>query len=414
MMFNETFLTSKNQDCLGQILSFLACKDLSNVARTSKLLQHTIYEADDEQGYIDLIWQGAEQALTNPWDKQSLCTKGSRRVGSSAREHCHLFTIASKAAKKSERSDEIEEDRIKVDGLLANLMNVRGYDAESIAEKKTICAEGWDAYVEEVAAKVAAEAAANLEIEQNSAEKSQDMAHRVDEIGLQLEEKWRKLQDLTKPEKIYHHFVFVRLTKASSGEVISEGFCEAFQMFPWCAGLDLTHDFRYEPGWDISQGLQIMLDFESLKQSEEIQNFLLAHSSTESMVDAMGDQGSGINLTAVVIDRRNHNVQCLFRQDPMEQSRLPVIRPGAGVCDGFVNHSFPLEPSWGHDSIQLGPSPSSDLFFLSFHLSLCVATLDDRRLLIPILEVYVKEDRSAFNHAICRHLLNSPRFEQFG
>mmetsp|Transcript_45929 Transcript_45929/g.111251 ORF Transcript_45929/g.111251 Transcript_45929/m.111251 type:complete len:405 (+) Transcript_45929:227-1441(+) len=404
MMFHETFLQSKNQDCLGQVLSFLTCKDLANVARTSKVLQRTIFEEDDVQGYINLIWQGAEQALTNPWDKQSIFAKGIRRVGSNARKHCHLFAIASKAAKECERSDEIEEDRIMVDGVLADLMNVRGFDAESVAEKKEIGAK---------ASETMDDAVANLEFKPIRDEELEEMQQHAREKQLQLAEKWEKLGQLSEPKKTYHHSVFVRLTKASSGEVISEGFCGAEQKLPWFAGLEMSRDCSSCFGI-MAQGLQIMLDFESLKQSEEIQNFLLAHSSTESMVDAMGDQGSGINLTAVVIDRRNHNVQCLFRQDPMEQSRLPVIRPGAGVCDGFVNHSFPLEPSWGHDSIQLGPSPSSDLFFLSFHLSLCVATLDDRRLLIPILEVYVKEDRSAFNHAICRHLLNSPRFEQFG
>ena len=50
MIFHEVFNWSQNDNCLGQILSFLTCHDLANVAKTCKVLQKTIaiFETGDE------------------------------------------------------------------------------------------------------------------------------------------------------------------------------------------------------------------------------------------------------------------------------------------------------------------------------------------------------------------------------
>ncbi|CAJ1966221.1 unnamed protein product [Cylindrotheca closterium] len=97
-MFTETFLQVKNQDCLEQVLSFLTCKELANVGRTTKTLQYAIFEANDKEGNINLVWTGAEQALTNnpSCDEQ---VKKTRRMGANAREHSRMFSAAPQKVK---------------------------------------------------------------------------------------------------------------------------------------------------------------------------------------------------------------------------------------------------------------------------------------------------------------------------
>ena len=116
-MFVDTFLRSKNQDCLGQVLSFLTCQELANVTRTTKVLSQRIFQDDENESDLNLIWEGAEQLLTNPWNRHSLdAPLVIRRTGSNAREHCLLFTKPWIAAKSYGLSwDLFEADRMKVD-----------------------------------------------------------------------------------------------------------------------------------------------------------------------------------------------------------------------------------------------------------------------------------------------------------
>jgi len=99
-MFTETFLQTKNQDCLEQVLSFSACKELANVGRTSKTLFRTIFKSNEQEGNINLMWQGAEHALTsNPaaaaGDEVEFFCEKARKLGPNAREHSRLFATAS-------------------------------------------------------------------------------------------------------------------------------------------------------------------------------------------------------------------------------------------------------------------------------------------------------------------------------
>ena len=74
------------------------------------------------------------------------------------------------------------------------------------------------------------------------------------------------------PKKTCHREVFARITRAPTGKVISEGFCEILQRSNWRAGLELQRDFLLfnRP----RQEADIILDFESLRQSEAMQDFL--------------------------------------------------------------------------------------------------------------------------------------------
>lgn len=396
-MFEEAFLRSKNHDCLSQVLSFLKCHELANVARTCKVLQHTIFETDELESNVDLIWQGAEEKLTNRLDVQPI-VKEYRRVGSNAREHCHLFTIASKAAKECELSDEIDENRIKVDGVLANLMNVRGYDAASVAEKKAIG---------ERETRAPEEAFSPMDfrrVDSMSDAEHQENKRQAQEAESLRKEKWEKMKELRAPTKTYHHNVFVRITRTATGDLISEGFCKFWQKFPWFAGLELSRDYR---GFqNMNQGLQISLIFESLKQSEEMQGFLGSLSTGVNMFDAMRGRGLGIKLTAVVIDRRNHSTQCLFQQHLTEDHSLRMVGPGYGAFCGARNHEFSARPRWEPDSIQLGPSVAEDLYYLDFSLCLNVVEYTDGSLIfLPTFEVNVQEDRRAHNRALAEALM---------
>mmetsp|Transcript_1127 Transcript_1127/g.2252 ORF Transcript_1127/g.2252 Transcript_1127/m.2252 type:complete len:323 (+) Transcript_1127:1867-2835(+) len=242
-VFTASFLQMKNQDCLEQILSFLTCEELASTARTSKTLQHTIFEESEEECHVNMIWHGAEVGLVTPRDRPFFCVE-KRRFGSNAREHCHLFMIASKAATTWERSTEIEEDRIMVDGVLTNLMNVRGFDAASVAEKKAIgalatlaLATGIDDEAEAGGREVIFEesldeAEAGIEIilndsfDDDGSEAGDSLVETLEDQVLRVVETCAKLSQLTPPEKEYHHRVFVRVTRVANGEMICQGFCK--------------------------------------------------------------------------------------------------------------------------------------------------------------------------------------------
>ena len=73
---------------------------------------------------------------TDSQDRYGTRMLSKRRIGSNSREHCLLVARASKAAKERELSSETESNPILVDGLLTDLMHMRAYDAEGIAEKE--------------------------------------------------------------------------------------------------------------------------------------------------------------------------------------------------------------------------------------------------------------------------------------
>lgn len=239
MTFDEVFLQSQNHDCLAQVLSFLACSELASAARSAKVLHETIFGSGHEEGNVNLIWQGAEDKLTNPFDFKSTSSERRMRVGADAREHCHLFALASKAAKECEYSDNVEENRMKVDGFLADLMHVRGFDAEGIEEKKAL-AEHETRTIEEASAETEIRP---VDIESMSDEELEARRQKAREQEERREEKWDRLKELTPPTKTCHHDVFVRISQSTTNEIISEGFCASEQKLPWFAGLELTRDY---------------------------------------------------------------------------------------------------------------------------------------------------------------------------
>jgi len=308
-----------------------------------------------------VIWQGAEYAVTNRWDKRVFFDEENWRIGSNAREHCRLFATASKAAMAIEMSDEIEDDRVIVDGMLANLLNVRGCDAESVAEKKAIGAKETRT-VEEAAA----------EVQFKTVILSADALKARREQKLRRKEKIKKLKKLTPPDKPNHHEVFVRITRQSSGEVVSQGFCEVHQKLPWWVGLDnMARKLMPRGPW---HGLQILLDFESLKQSEEIQSLQDLYSSGGRRISR--DMAIGFEVMAVMIDKRNHSVRCLFQQDRSKEIEFRKVDRG---------YHFYLDSEWGReDMIQLGPLK------------------DGGFLVLPSLEVDIQPDMSVLDHAHMR------------
>ncbi|CAJ1966447.1 unnamed protein product [Cylindrotheca closterium] len=396
-MFTETFLQAKNQDCLEQVLSFLACKELANVGRTSKSLHHSIFEANETEGNVSMIWQGAEQALTNPGrDKREFFSAKTQRIGSNAREHCRLFATASKAAKVFEMIDEMveEEDRVMVDGVLANLMNVRDHDAKNVAEKKAIGAKDEQKTLEEGAS----------EQEWTRVEMDEDFAKSRKEKELRREERINELRQLSPPDAPDNHEVFVRITRASSGEVISQGFCGTGQKFPWWFGLDIGKEaVAFGP----PQGFQIFLDFESLKQSEEMQSFQEYYSEPEGQHgdnSTTGFMTLGFNMTALIIDKRNYKVHCLFQHDQTEDI---TCRRSMNQSFGFTRdldvYEYRLNPKWGHAVVQLGPSMCDDRYYLSYSLSLYVAHLKNGGcLFLPSLDVDISPDSSVWNLSMQR------------
>mmetsp|Transcript_46421 Transcript_46421/g.112529 ORF Transcript_46421/g.112529 Transcript_46421/m.112529 type:complete len:391 (-) Transcript_46421:31-1203(-) len=371
-MLVETFLQGKNQDCLEQVLSFLTCNDLANVGSTSDTLHQSIFKANEEEGNINVIWQGAEYAVTNRWDKRVFFDEENWRIGSNAREHCRLFATASKAAEAYEMSDEIEENRVMVDGVLANLVNVREYDAESVVEKKAIGAK--EGHSERLADGVFLKAY-----------HEQKLRHDLIE----------KLPKLTPPDKPNNHEVFVRITRVASGELILQGFCVTGQKYPWWLGLG--NMARELVPFGPRQGLQIFLDHKLLKQSEEMQYFQEYYSS--------GQQGHpeaiGLNVTAVAIDKRNYSVQCLFQQDQTKEIRYSGLHHGLGLVHGLKNYQFPLESKWGRDSIQLGSSMEYDRYYLSYTFSLNVAPSETGGcLMVPSLDVDIQHDTTVSDQAM--------------
>mmetsp|Transcript_1126 Transcript_1126/g.2242 ORF Transcript_1126/g.2242 Transcript_1126/m.2242 type:complete len:401 (+) Transcript_1126:239-1441(+) len=389
-MFVETFLGNKNEDCLEQVLSFLNFKDLTSVAWASKSLHQVIFQDSEEHGNINVIWEGAEVSLTHPWDVHDqplLVKKTIRRVGSNVREHCRLFAIASKAAKAYESSDGIEEDRIMVDDMLANLMNVRGYGAESVAEKTAIRAED-EALQDEFHTLKQSKFPGGMK-----SENIPEFLGLLEEYRLQRHLEWERVRKLTPPQKTYHHEVFVRITRASSGEVISEGFCKSTQKLPWHTGLELPKDMG-----DRKQGLEIVLDFESLIDSEDMKKFLELDSEAEErgqMIFGVDEFTVGLNITAVVVDKRDSSVKCLFQQDQTRELKLGWIGPRDSDPYGVANHGFCLHSSWGNDIVQLGPCSKRDQRCLWYSLSLNTATLKDGgSVFFPMFDIYIQEDGS--------------------
>jgi len=388
-MFVETFLQDKNQDCLEQVLSFLTCNELANVGRTSNTLHQSIFEANGDESNIKMIWQGAEHALTNPWDKREFFCEENRRIGSNAREYCRLFATASKAAKAFEMSDEIEEDRVMVDGVLSNLLNVREYDAESVAEKKAVGAKE---------TRTAEEALSEVQLTEVRRDEASDKTFHEQELG--NEERYINLAKLTPPDDPTNsHEIFIRVTRVASGEVISQGFCFTGQKYPWFFGLDLAREVM---PYGTRQGLQISLDFDSLKRSEEMQSFQEFYfSAGQAGAQGIRDMTIGFNITAVMIDKRNRSVQCLFQQDQTKEIRFVGLVEAGGAIQGseLENCHFPLDSKWGRDLIQLGPSMGFDRYHLSYSLSLNVARLKSGGIFFPTLDVNIEQDMSVLDLA---------------
>mmetsp|Transcript_46430 Transcript_46430/g.112549 ORF Transcript_46430/g.112549 Transcript_46430/m.112549 type:complete len:407 (-) Transcript_46430:31-1251(-) len=387
-MLVETFLQGKNQDCLEQVLSFLTCNELANAGKTSKSLHQCIFEANEEEGNINLIWQGAEHALTNHWHERQFSRHEPGRTGSNAREHCRLFATASKAAKAFEMSDEIAEDRVMVDGVFSNLVNVREYDAASVAEQKAIGAKETRTIEE-----VVSESIRQKELTEVKIDEEYKKARREEE--LRRKEEIEKLRKLTPPDEPNNHGVFVRITRVASGELILQGFCVTGQKYPWWLGLG--NMARELVPFGPRQGLQIFLDHKLLKQSEEMQYFQEYYSS--------GQQGHpeaiGLNVTAVAIDKRNYSVQCLFQQDQTKEIRYSGLHHGLGLVHGLKNYQFPLESKWGRDSIQLGSSMEYDRYYLSYTFSLNVAPSETGGcLMVPSLDVDIQHDTTVSDQAM--------------
>jgi len=383
-MFVETFLQDKNQDCLEQVLSFLTCNELANVGRTSNTLHQSIFEANGDESNIKMIWQGAEHALTNPWDKREFFCEENRRIGSNAREYCRLFATASKAAKAFEMSDEIAEDRVMVDGVFSNLVNVREYDAASVAEQKAIGAKETRTIEEGISA-----------FKFTRVEADEDFMKAGREQKLRREERIEKLSQLKPADKPGHHEVFVRIARVASGEVISQGFCVTDQKYPWWVGLDnMTRELMPRGP---RQGLQIYLDHKLLKESEEMK-YLQEYYSSEQQGNP---EAIGLNVTAVAIDKRNHSVQCLFQQDQTKEIKFGRLQHGLGLVYGLNNYQFPLKPKWGRDLIQLGPSMEYDRYYLSYTFSLNVAPSETGGcLMVPSLDVDIQHDTTVSDQAM--------------
>ncbi|KAL3942711.1 MAG: hypothetical protein SGBAC_003156 [Bacillariaceae sp.] len=347
-----------------------------------------------------MIWQGAERALTNPGcDKREFFSETTQRIGSNAREHCRLFATASKAVKAFERSDEPceEEDRVMIDGVLANLLHVRGHDAEAVAEKMAIGAKCKQKTLEEGAAEL------KLTYVEGSDEA---IANSIKKEQLQREERIDKVRKLSQPDAPNNHEVFVRITRASSGEVISQGFCGTGQKFPWWFGLDIAKEAGMGGH---RQGFQIFLDFESFKQSEEMQSFQEYYLEPEGS-GQHGDNSTtgfmtlGFNMTALVIDKRNYSVQCLFQHDQTEEITCSRSMKQSFGCtrhmDAYIYH---LNPKWDREIVQIGSSMSHDRYYLSYSLSLYVARLKAGGcLFLPSLDVDVNSDSSVWGLAMQR------------
>mmetsp|Transcript_46422 Transcript_46422/g.112532 ORF Transcript_46422/g.112532 Transcript_46422/m.112532 type:complete len:411 (-) Transcript_46422:31-1263(-) len=391
-MFAETFLRDKNQDCLEQVLSFLTCNELANVGTASKTLHQIIFQANEEEGDISMIWQGAEHALTNSWDERQFIRDESGRIGSNGREHCRLFATASKAAKAFEMSDEIRDDRVMVDGILSNLVNVREYDAASVAEQKAIGDKETRTIEEEVSDPTRKRKFTDVKLDD-------DFKKACRERKLRRDEEIERLKKLTPPDEPNNHGVFVRVARVASGEVISQGFCFTGQKYPWFFGLDLAREVM---PYGTRQGLQISLDFDSLKRSEEMQSFQEFYfSAGQAGAQGIRDMTIGFNITAVMIDKRNRSVQCLFQQDQTKEIRYSGLHHGLGLVHGLKNYQFPLESKWGRDSIQLGSSMEYDRYYLSYTFSLNVAPSETGGcLMVPSLDVDIQHDTTVSDQAM--------------
>jgi len=390
-MFVETFLESKNQDCLEQVLSFLTCKELASAALTTKTLHHTIFEEDALESNINAIWKGAEQALTNRSDRQPRLTLRNS-FGSNARKHCRLFVHASKAAMAFESLDVGEEKRMMVHGVLAKLLNVREYDSDSVTEKVAIGAKE---------TRTLEEAAAEWKISELtpiSTIAQEEERTRSEDQELKRQEKWKKLQQLTPPEKSNPYEIFVRITRASTGEVVSQGFCDYGQKLPWCAGLELQRDYPYA---GFNQGLQVFMDFKSLEKSEELQSFqqMLVGSDRSDLHNQLGRLTNEFITTAVAIDKDDCNVSCLFQNGEGDGlHHLGGTKQGLGRVHGMTNYFTALNARWGYDSVQMGSSIHDDRYFLSYSLSLNALPLKDGScLFLPSLDVDIQQDESVLN-----------------
>mmetsp|Transcript_43948 Transcript_43948/g.106025 ORF Transcript_43948/g.106025 Transcript_43948/m.106025 type:complete len:336 (+) Transcript_43948:584-1591(+) len=331
--------------------------------------------------------------------------------------------MAAEAAEACELSDEIAENRMMVDGLLTNLISVGGFDPKSVADKKK---EGIRA-AHAVGKKPEEEHGFGSEEEQDddseeeqddSSEDEQDNS--IEEVELvffkvmllserinsglvdeeekkMLEEFAKSMMDKIKPmsQRKERHEVFIRITEVSTGEVISQGFCNKSQRQAWIRGLELKQD---DCPTLFQQGLEITLDFESFFQTKEMNEFLkrykhvLGGCSRHCLYHEFCDFKIPFTITAMVVDKKHRSVQCLFQQDKSKEMDLRRIFPSPRSEEGRLKHEFAVYSTWGSDTVQLGPSSCTDRYKLSYTLSLHPSSPPYGINVIPVLDINIELD----------------------
>ncbi|CAJ1928245.1 unnamed protein product [Cylindrotheca closterium] len=291
----------------------------------------------------------------------------------------------------------VAKNRVKVDGFLTGLTNVKGFDAKSIAEKKANSFQ-------------TVHQAGHHDDNENDDEEEEDpnclmnhlmMIHLASSIGMGSEEMYEeaksimeKMMAMKPPEKVIHYEVFIRITQVSTGQVISQGFCNNVQRRLWRRGLkEKEEHFPFL----LKQGLEITFDFDSLAETEEMKEFLQRY--TENVLgpctcfcEEFRDFKIPFCFTAIVIDKRDQGTQCLFQQDKSRELRLRRVCQTPGSEEGRFKHEFVVYSTWGGDTVQLGPSSCTDRYRLSYSLSLHASSPAFGINVIPVFDINVELD----------------------
>ena len=189
--------------------------------------------------------------------------------------------------------DECEDDEIKtsymnVDGILANFLNVRGYDdpqalADMVAEGKA---------------------------ERTSQNDGSEDTTTSTSVSPQEFQEHRRLEDErirqeVPPERDFHHVLFVRITRKESNEILGQGFCRYSQLMEWHAGIDMY-------------SMMVLLLDVGLKESPEYQTFA---DSNFTRTDAIL---SNLRYIVIAFDLRTSDKHCLFQSDGPIKRELTV------------------------------------------------------------------------------------------